>query len=111
MARPNFYSADDDIIKRYYPNTRVKDILVKLDYRFDAFDVQHRAYELGVKHEKIENKATPKSEPKTRLQTVKDKLENLYQELGLTSPLNERYGEILNEINNLEITYENIRHT
>lgn len=50
-------------------------------------------------------------EPQTRKQIVKEKLDNLYCQIEQISPFSNKYGEILNEINNLEITWENIRHT
>lgn len=109
MAAPHFYTSDDEVIQKNYPNLRLNEIIKILDFRFNALDIQRRAYELGIKHNKQDQIKPVDSQPKSRIEKVTHKLENLYYEIGQLSPFNEKYESILNEINNLEITYQNIQ--
>lgn len=108
IIRLQWTTADDDKIRKFIAETSdindLTTLIEQIPYRTQCA-IKQRVLKIKYDTKKVYvQKNTVKSEVK---QTVKTKLDDLYKQLASTKLLDPNYSELLNQINNLEITIDN----
>lgn len=105
-----FWASHDEIIIANYNRVDIKELCTMLLCTFTYNQIHARANKLGLVGIKEEKLPLDKAEIEKRLENIEKLLGEKYAELNKIHMLNKGYEKLLNDINNLEITFQNLRN-